>query len=76
MAFTSFSLTMHLEKNSSSFFILHTFSTHISLKFDDYNFFIWQQILAIIKGLKLLKFLAYQNLPPKYNTPEDLTAIF
>ncbi|BAT74858.1 hypothetical protein VIGAN_01262900 [Vigna angularis var. angularis] len=43
---------------SNSSFLSQTFNTPISLKLDEINFLIWkQQVMATIRGLKLLHFL-------------------
>jgi len=66
---------MHSKYSSASSFLSNTFNTPTSLKLDDDNFLLLrQQVLATIRGLKLLKFLNGQSLPPKYKTPEDAHA--
>jgi len=61
----------------SSSLIPHSFTSPINIKLNEDNYLIWkQQILAIIRSLKLMLFLEGINVPPHFqpNTdPQDNT---
>jgi len=67
---TSSSSSSSFSSSSLSSPLLHTFSTPLTLKFNDENFLVWrQQILAQVEGLDLLHFLTSSSTPPKHLTP-------
>ena len=68
---TSSSATNLENLSGVSSFTPHTFSTHISLKLDDDNFLLWQQVTAIVHGLNLSRFLEDSSSPSEFLTAEN-----
>ncbi|WOL05075.1 hypothetical protein Cni_G13798 [Canna indica] len=65
--------TSNVSSQSSTRFVLQTFSNPVSIRLDENNFLPWkQQTLATIRGFKLQRYIAGSHgIPAKFDSSED-----